>query len=80
LVQGGGTSFGSEVAHGDAQAPQFSDEVARFWQLPEQFVRGNGHELVQLPWLQTCPLAQGWPHAPQLLVVVRSVSQPSEAI
>ncbi len=45
--------MGVAVGHADPQPPQSDEDVARFWQLPEQFVVGNEHELAQVPWSQT---------------------------
>jgi hypothetical protein len=50
------------------QEPQFWLSVFRFVQEPEHKVWPAAQVILQLPWMQLCPLTQTFPQEPQLLL------------
>jgi len=49
--------------HKRPQAPQLELSVSVLTHCVPQYVRPDGQEHV--PWMQTCPGGQAWPHVPQ---------------
>jgi hypothetical protein len=73
------------VPHVPQLVSEYTDVSQPFdWRLPSQFAYPATHVPVHDPAVQALPLtfvpAQATPHAPQLLVVVIEVSQPSDRL